>query len=226
MGPEATSAFFLKLIKYTPAKKDQDHLKVIIYNDPSIPDRSAAICDKDESPVFRATEGLRHLQKIGADFIVIPCVTIHTYYEELVNSIRIPILNIIDESAKHVMTHFPHIKKIGILATKGTFASMIFQKSFQEHNLFTVIPDKTSQEDLMESVYGSGGIKAGYSKGKPKELILRVADKLICNGAEAIVGGCTEIPIAVRDEDLKVPFIDSLSVLARSAISKAGATPK
>ena len=226
MGPEATSLFFQKIIRFTPARKDQDHLKVIIYNDPGIPDRTASILSNQESPVSRAKAGLKHLEKCGSDFIVIPCVTIHFYYEELKKSISTPILNIIEESAMHVKTKFPGTKRIGILATRGTFAGEIFQKVFHEHGLVSVIPEKKSQDDLMESIYGTDGIKAGFSAGRPKELIINVVNELIRNGAEAIIGGCTEIPIAVDEKNLNVPFVDILSVLACSAISYAGVKPK
>ena len=78
----------------------------------------------------------------------------------------------------------------------------------------------------MESIYGRKGIKAGYLTGYSKDLILTVADDLIRKGADIIIGGCTEIPLALKQEDIKVPFIDSLAVLAEAAVVKAGLTPK
>ena len=75
MGPEATLDCFAKIIKNTPAKKDQEHLRVIIDSNPKIPDRPAAIIGKGESPVPALIHGCRCLQLAGADFIIIPCVT-------------------------------------------------------------------------------------------------------------------------------------------------------
>jgi len=73
MGPEATIDLFYKIIKFTPAKKDQDHLRIIIDNNPKIPDRTAAILGKGEDPIPALRETAKNLEKAGADFIIIPC---------------------------------------------------------------------------------------------------------------------------------------------------------
>jgi len=117
-------------------------------------------------------------------------------------------------------------KKIGILATKGTFRGQIFEKVYHKENFITIVPDAKGQEHLMKSIYGKEGIKAGFISGYPKDQILKVVDDLIEKGAEVIVGGCTEIPIVIAQDDIKVPFIDSLTVLAKAAIRKAGLAPE
>ncbi len=226
MGPEATSLFFQKVIQYTPADKDQGHLKIVIFNSPEIPDRTDAIVYKRESPVEKAKEGMRFLQNAKVDFIVIPCVTIHYFFDEIISSLKIPVLNIIEETALFIKQKYPEIKRAGILATKGTFHGRIFEKVLHAKGLITIVPDEKGQEKLMDSIYGKEGIKAGYTDGCSKELIMDVAADLIKKGADVVIGGCTEIPIAVGKDDLAVPFIDSLSVLARATVDKAGMTPK
>lgn len=226
MGPDATALFFKRIIQYTPAHTDQEHLKIIIYNNPEIPDRTDAIVHKKESPLEKVKEGLVFLEKSQVDFIAIPCVTIHYFFGQFISAVSIPVLNLVEETACFIKENHPLVEKVGLLATKGTFKGKIFEKLYEKYDFITITPDDSGQDLLMESIYGNEGIKAGYSDEHPKDLILEVADGLLNRGAEVIVGGCTEIPIAIKKDDLKVPFIDSLSVLAVAAIRKAGMIPK
>ena len=226
MGPDATSLFFKRIIQYTPVHTDQEHLKIIIYNNPEIPDRTEAIVNNKESPVEKVKEGIKFLENSIVDFIAIPCVTIHYFFDEIVSSVNIPVLNLVEETALYIKEKYPDSKKIGILATMGTFKRHIFEKIYHKENFITIVPNERGQENLMKSIYGKEGIKAGFISGYPKDLILKVVDDLIGKGAEVIVGGCTEIPIVIAQDDIKVPFIDSLTVLAKAAIRKAGLVPK
>ena len=83
MGPEATIDLFTKLVKSTRAKKDQDHLRILIDNNPKIPDRTRAIQGKGPSPLPQLIRSGKTLEKAGANFIIIPCVTAHYYVERL-----------------------------------------------------------------------------------------------------------------------------------------------
>ena len=92
MGPEATSFFFNQLIKRTKAAEDQEHIKVIIYNNPEIPPRTDAILGNGPSPLPYLIEGVRMLHQAGADFIVMPCVTAHYYYNDIIAKEKVSFL--------------------------------------------------------------------------------------------------------------------------------------
>jgi len=226
MGPEATSLFFQRIVQYTPANSDQEHLKIIIYNDPKIPDRTEAIVNNGVSPIEKAREGLLFLERSNVDLIAIPCVTIHYFFDELVKFINTPILNIVQETASYIKETYPDIKRVGILATTGTIKGYIFQKIFHPQDLEIIMPGDNGQKILMESIYGRNGIKAGITVGHPKQQIITVAQDLVRNGAEIIVGGCTEIPILLGQVDLQVPFMDTLVILAQAVIRKVGLVPR
>jgi aspartate racemase len=74
----------------------------------------------------------------------------------------------------------------------------------------------------MEAVFGKGGVKAGFTEGRPRKLVLDVARRLIKRGAEAVIAGCTEIPLVLRDEDIPVPLIEPMRIAAQACIIKAG----
>ena len=102
MGPEATADLYKQVIKLTPATKDQDHIPTLMYSMPQIPDRMASIRNDDLKLVPFLVDGLKRLENAGASYIAIPCNTVHYFYDEMVKSVKIPILNIINETAKIV----------------------------------------------------------------------------------------------------------------------------
>jgi len=218
MGPEATIDLFYKIIKFTPAEKDQDHLRIIIDNNPKIPDRTAAILEKGEDPLPALRESARNLEKAGADFIIIPCNTAHYFLSSIQKSVNIPILNMIEETAKETQKRIPQIKKVGLLASKGIYKTEIYHQHFKKYNIEAISPEEKDKEKILKVICT---VKAGNLSEKIKKNILKIAQKLIDKGAEAIIAGCTEIPLILKEGDVSVPIIDPTQVLAKIAVQKA-----
>lgn len=218
MGPEATIDLFYKIIKFTPAEKDQEHLRIIIDNNPKIPDRTAAILGKGEDPLPALQETAQNLEKAGADFIVIPCNTAHYFLSSIQESVNIPVLNMIEETAKETKKRIPQIKKVGLLASIGVYKSEIYHQHFKKFNIEVIPPKEKDKEEIMKIIYT---IKAGDLSKRVKKNILKITQKLIDKGAEAIIAGCTEIPLILKEGDVSVPLIDPTQILARIAVQKA-----
>ena len=218
MGPEATIDLFYKIIKFTPAEKDQDHLRIIIDNNPKIPDRTAAILGKGEDPLSALQESARNLEKAGADFIIIPCNTAHHYISQIQESVDIPTLNMIEETAKETREKISPIQKVGLLASIGIYKTGIYHQHFKKFDIEIISPEEKDKEKVMKVIYA---VKAGDLSEKVKKNIIQIAQKLIDKGAEAIIAGCTEIPLILKEGDISVPIIDPTQVLAKIAIRKA-----
>ena len=218
MGPEATTDLFYKIIKLTPAGKDQDHLRVIIDNNPKIPDRTAAILGKGEDPLPALRETARNLEKAGADFIIIPCNTAHYFLPSIQESVKIPLLNIIEETAKETQKKIPSIKKVGLLASIGTYKTEIYSQHFKKFNIEVISPEEKDKEKVMKVIYA---VKTGDLSEEIKKNITSIAQKSIDKGAEAVIAGCTEIPLILKEGDVSVPIIDPTQALAEAAIQKA-----
>jgi len=218
MGPEATIDLFYKIIKFTPAEKDQDHIRIIIDNNPKIPDRTAAILGKGEDPLPALQETARNLEKAGADFIIIPCNTAHSFLSSIQKSVKIPILNMIEETAKETIKRISQIQKVGLLTSKGIYKTEIYHQYFNKFNIEVVSLEEKDKEEVMKVIYA---VKAGDLSNEIKGNILKITQKLIDKGAEAIVAGCTEIPLIIKEGDVSVPLIDSTQVLAKAAVQKA-----
>jgi len=218
MGPEATIDLFYKIIKFTPAEKDQDHLRIIIDNNPKIPDRTAAILGKGKDPLPALQETAKNLEKAGADFIIIPCNTAHYFLSSIQKSVKIPILNMIEEAAKESQQRIPQIKKVGLLASIGVYKTEIYHQQFKKFSIEVISPEEKDKEEIMKVIYA---VKAGNLSEEIKKNILKIVQRLINKGAEAIIAGCTEIPLILKEEDVSVPTIDPTQVLAKIAVQKA-----
>ncbi|MGQ9801298.1 MAG: aspartate/glutamate racemase family protein [Candidatus Saccharicenans sp.] len=222
MGPEATARFFELIIKNTAAAYDQEHLPIIIYNFPQIPDRTRAVLYGGESPVPWMLKGLKVLEKAGAELVTIPCMTAHYFLPELRRRSRLPLLDLIAETVRWTVSSLPGVSTIGLLATEGTIATGIFHKAFARRRVRVLEPSAAGQKRVMEAIYGRTGIKAGFTGPGPARLLQEAARELIEGGAEALIAGCTEIPLVLKPGRLPLPLIDPMNIGARALIVRAG----
>jgi aspartate racemase len=228
MGPEATVDCFDKIIKNTPAAKDQDHLRVVIDSNPKVPDRTAAIIGDGESPVPVMVRGCHALQHAGADFIIIPCVSAHVFLADVQQQIELPVLSIFDAVAETVTRDHPEIKTVGLLGTTGTVSGGLFQKRLAQEDIRTLVPDDVMQLRIMDAIYDIKSSRPSRTRSEITDALVAVAESLISQkpeGAQGIIAGCTEVPLALRQENLSIPYFDAVTILARAAIIKASTRP-
>ena len=222
MGPEATAYFFTLIIRSTRAETDQEHIPVVIYSHPEVPPRTDAVLGEGPSPLPFLLEGVRVLKVAGADFIVMPCVTAHHFYNQILAEVRVPFLNLVDETILYALRKVPEMKKAGLISSTGTLKSRLFHEAFAREGVDIVEPADEEQAQVMEAIFGKDGIKAGFTSGKSKEIIHNTAQTLIGRGAEAVIAGCTEVPLVLKEGDIDVPLIEPLQILAEVCILKAG----
>jgi aspartate racemase len=222
MGPEATAYFYEQIVQQTKAETDQDHIKVIIYSNPEIPPRTDAILGKGPSPAPLLVEGFRRLKDAGADFVVMPCVTAHYFYQEIKDQVDISFISLLDEAVRWANDKVPNLKKAGLVASTGTLESKLFQSVFNRADIEVIRPQENEQNQVMEAIFGPKGIKAGFTTGFPKEALVNIAKVLVARGADAVIAGCTEVPLALKERDIPVPLIEPLQIGARACIIEAG----
>ena len=219
LGPDATTKLCSEITALTPAQKDQDHIRVISFSNPKIPDRTKAILGYGKSPVREMTRTARTLQNAGADFLVMPCNTAHYYIDSIQRSLDIPVLNMIEETAKFIHRKYPHVQKVGLLATTGTVATGLYDKALMRYGIEVLKPTTQQQQELvMEAIYGEKGIKAGTFE-YPKLLLENAAHNLLAEGAQVIISGCTEIGLVFNKPKFLV--VDPSNILAKVAVEKA-----
>lgn len=221
MGPAATVDLFDRIVQATPARRDQDHIPILIVNDPAIPDRTQAILHGGEDPTPRMRAGIHKLAAMGAAYIAIPCNTAHHYLPGLQSTAPIPLLDMIGETVSAIRRIHPALQRVGVLATSGTLAVGLYQKRLQEAGLTPVEPTPAEIEGLMDAIYGPRGVKSAGATDEARAGLRAVGQALVERGAQALILGCTEIPLALHDGDLPVPLIASSQCLAEAVVRVA-----
>lgn len=222
MGPEATAYFFNLIIKSTDAAKDQEHIPILIWNNPKIPPRTEAILYGGPSPLPLLVEGVKILEKGGAGLIVMPCITAHYFARQIARRAKVPFVNLLDESLRFAKKRIPGMKKAGLVASSGTVKSRLFHKTFEKNGIEIITPEPNEQRKVMDAIFGNSGIKAGFTAGRPRTTVVRVARRLIERGAEAVIAGCTEVPLVLKENDISVPLIEPMKIGALTCIKRAG----
>ncbi len=222
MGPEATLYMYNLITQHTEASTDQDHVHVIINSYPQIPPRTEAIRKRGPSPVPFLVEGIEALLIAGADFIVIPCVTAHTFIPEVRKEIVFDLVDLPEEAAKWARKNYPKVKNAGLISSTGTLESRLFHKAFSLADISLLSPTDEVQHQIMTAVFGPQGIKAGFVENESRSAVIEAAHDLIRAGAEAIIAGCTEIPLVLMPEDISVPLIEPMRIAAQTCVLKAG----
>lgn len=217
LGPMATARFMEMVIDMTEAQSDQEHVEMIIYNCPHIPDRTSYILGKSQSnPLPAMVEVGQKLASQGVGCIAIPCITAHYFYNELTRELPVPIIPVISETAKELRQK--GITCAGIMATDGTVQSGIFQSRLEAAGIKALLPDSENQQAVMDIIYKN--VKAGLPVDM--ESFRRVSEHLRQKGAQAIILGCTELSLVSRQNPIGSGYIDAMEVLAQRAVLRCG----
>jgi aspartate racemase len=221
LGPLATLDFFERVLRRTRAVREQDHLRLIIDNNPNFPDRNAYARGEGLSPGPALATCAKGLQAAGADVIVMACNTAHAWESEIRAAISVPFLSIIRETVATVAELRP--EAVGVLAVDACLSARLYQNALKDAGLKTVLLNADSQKTFMELIYR---IKSGDSGETVKRSMVTLARKLEAQGAEVIIAGCTEIPIVLTADDIEGELISSTDVLVERTIVFAGAELK
>jgi aspartate racemase len=222
MGPLATADLYTKIINFTVAEKDQEHVPVIIDSNPLIPDRTDYILHGGESPLPEIVKSIRRLEAAGCDFLIMPCNTAHHIIDEIKTTTKIPFINMMEETVKIVARDYPG-EKVGLLATDGTAKSGAYHRYFEPLGVDVIIP-KEHQEDVMEYIYQ--GVKTGNLE-KDLNGIEMAVHEMETMGATIFILGCTELSaVSQRIRTIENDFLDPLEILAVRAIQEAGGKAK
>ena len=214
MGPDATVDFMSRVVRATPADKDQDHLRILVDNNPQVPNRQEALLRGGEDPGPALASMAKGLEAAGADFLVMPCNTAHAFKEAIEASVRIPLVSIIDVTVEAC----GDVETVGVLATDGCISSGVFQQALSERGKRAVMLDDAQMQALMQLITR---IKAGDAGREVAGGMRALAEALVARGANAVIAGCTEIPLVLGDDMCEVPLVSSTDALARAAVARA-----
>ncbi|KAJ51764.1 aspartate racemase [Clostridium tetanomorphum] len=219
MGPKATVDLFNKIVDFTDAESDQEHIHIIIDNNVNIPDRTRFILGDGENPITELIETAVKLENNGADFIIMPCNTAHYFYDKLVNAVKTPFINMIEEVGKYIVRNYGK-GKVGLLATIGTYNGRVYEKYCEKYGLEIVMPTDEIKEKLLDLIYR---VKSG-ERDFNIDYINEILQKFKKEDVEIIILGCTELPLvfdSLKEQLKDFNFISSTDILARKAVEIA-----
>ncbi len=214
MGPLATLDFAHKILAATAARCDQDHLPLLIHSVPQIPDRSACLMAGAPSPLPALREGLQTLVSAGAGCVVMPCNTAHHWHRQLAADSPVEILHIARIGADRLALE--GIGEVALLATDGTLKAGFYPEELAARGIRCQEPDSALQKQVMTGIYR---VKAGQLP-EGAALLQQAVRTLLDRGAERVILGCTEIPLALDslNSEFRQHCLDATAALATGCI--------
>ncbi|AEG93835.1 aspartate/glutamate racemase family protein [Ramlibacter tataouinensis] len=217
MGPLATADFFRKVITLTDARRDEDHVPLLVQSDPRIPPRPAAILHGGESPLPALLAGRDRLIGAGATMLAMPCNTAHHWYAQLVSGCPVPFISIVEASCDAAAGRVPAGAAVGLLATRATLAARLYEPALRARGLRPMLPDDALLDTFVLPAIED--VKAGRLDAAARQVRHAVA-ALSQRGAQAVVLACTELPIALQHGDTATlpACVDTTLELARACV--------
>lgn len=219
MGPEATVDLMQRVIQATPANDDQDHLRMLVDNNPKVPSRIKALIEgsgEDPAPVL--VQMARDLERWGADFLAMPCNTAHHFHPAVQAAVGVPVLNMIELAAGRIRQETPDVRKVGLLASTAVIRTDLYGKSLSRRGVEVVHPGDSSQDQVLAAIRA---IKAQRFSSASLDALNRAVDDLIARKAEVILIACTELSVIAKKLQLSVATCDSAQVLAEAIVAEA-----
>jgi aspartate racemase len=218
VGPAATVDFLTKLVRLTPAERDQDHVPVVVVSDPRIPDRVPPIiegCGRSPLPALRA--GIRTLEQAGAACIAIPCHTAHFWYGEMLEASNVPILHIADAVLSDLARQGETNGPIGLLATAATLKAGFYQERLGAAGYACTEP---APEIMATCIRPAIALVKRNRAADAAPLLSRALDHLIERGARRVLLACTELPLVTPAASYDPAVcLDATEALARACIA-------
>lgn len=213
MGPAATADMLEKFVYLRHASCDQQHIPLIVSSIPDIPDRTTCLLSGGPSPYRHLERYLHMLEDAGAECIIIPCNTAHYWFEDLQAVSKVEMISILNATLSDIPLS---TTRVGLLATNATLATGLYQRQTRVRGIDLLQPEDVSQAEVMKAIYA---MKCGDKIEAQKRLFPQI-ERLISQGAQRIIMGCTEIPLVMvgNEKAFSCSFVDSTESLVRAAI--------
>ncbi len=216
MGPLATVNFFADVIsicqkKYN-AEQDTDYPKIYLY-DTALEGFNETGFEKPELVKEQLINDTKKLENWGADFIVIPCNTVHYFIEDMEKNLKIPIISIVDSTIEQIKKN--NYNKIGVLSSASSRELGLYEKKLNSE-AFKAIVTTVEEQRFLNSVVLS--VMSGNQGENERKGMQKVINRMKDSGADAIVLGCTELSLAISDKDSSLPLFNTIHILAEAAV--------
>jgi aspartate racemase len=217
LGPETTSEFYLDLI-FSCQKMDKTHRPPIIISSVPLP------YSIEEDAILRSSgmekispflvEEAKRLQKAGAEFIVMPCNSLHIFIEDIRTSVKIPVLSIIEETVNFLKKN--NIRKVGIVSTSATIKNKLYETAFEENGITYEAPDDFQQAKLGKFILNL--VKCQHNN-RDREEFIQIINNFENKNVDCVILACTDLQLLIPTHpNLKI--FDTMKILADATIDE------
>jgi len=231
MGPQAGLDLAEKLMRLTRTSRDQDHLPFILFSLPEmVADRTAFLLGRQPvNPAQAIAEQFGKMAEAGCTIAVMACNTAHAgpifdVAMELLKEkgAKLRILHMVGETVAYIAGNWPGIRRVGVLGTQGTYKTGLYDRALEDAGLVTVLPDAGMRARVHDAIYSTDyGIKArpGVITEEAGQRVREALRHLVDLGAEAVILGCTELPLAATEKEIdSIPVLDPAMIVAEKLI--------
>ena len=217
LGPETTSEFYLDIIFGTYKQSKEQRPGIIISSVPLPYQIEADLIERNEGGEryipYLITEAQR-LEKAGADFLVMPCNSLHVFINEIRESVSIPVLSIIEETVKFVKNK--GFKQVGIISTSATIQNKLYENAFKEANIDYVTPDDFQQAKMGKIILN---LVTGQQRNEDREEIIRIIDSFDTKDVDCVALACTDLQLLIPKHK-NLPIFDTMKILADASVKE------
>jgi aspartate racemase len=216
MGPEATVELMRRVVARTPAMDDQDHVHLIVDNNPKIPSRIAHLIEGHGiDPTAELVRMARNLERAGVDALAMPCNTAHAYAPAIRGAVTIPLLDMVDLTVDRLTTMTAASARVGLLASTAVHAVGVYAHALEARGLVPVVPAR--QEALMTLIRG---VKRGATGADARQRLGDIASEL-ARAVDVMLIACSELSLISTGITADLPLVDSVEVLAEAIVTFA-----
>jgi len=217
-SPESTATYYLYLTReYTRRFGDHGYPEILIYSVTFQRFIDWMRAGDWEALAGAVVEGLCALSEAGAELGLIATNTFHRVFDEVAASVPIPLISILDVVSDRLDEL--GCRRAALLGTKITMSSSFYPERLSARGIETVVPTAAEQDAIDRTIFDE--LSRGLVTPSSKESLVAIADRLIGGGADAVVLGCTELPLLVERGDLPVPVLDTTTLHADAALRAA-----
>lgn len=229
MGPMATLHFLSRVMALTPAKTDQEHLRIQVDINPQVPNRNEAIADGQSLPAHVLVEMAKGLVQSGAQYLAMPCHTAHAFEAHIRQSVKQPFISLVQVTVEALCT-IDSVRSVGLLATQGCIESGVYQRALSQVRPQIAVQTlpQAQQTQLMELIYAIKSNPSPWVLAQLAQQVQVLIEALASQGADVVVLGCTELPMlwpqiptVQGTDELAVTIVNPTELLAQACVEYA-----
>ena len=217
LGPETTSEFYLELIFSCQKLNRVNRPPILIYSVPlpyDIEEDAIARGKGEERCVPFISEAAKKLEKAGADFLVMPCNSLHAFIEDIRSVVKNPVLSIVEETTKFLKKE--NISEVGIISTSITLNKKLYENSFMANGIKQITPDDFQQAKIGKMIHN---LVSNRHDNKDREELIKVINDFETKGIDHVILACTDLQLLIPHHP-RLKIYDTMKIFAEATVQE------